>query len=286
MKKPRVPVSQLPYRLGLPAWAFPGWRDRYFRADPSMLASYAEVFNAVEGNTTFYRVPDARSVASWAEAVAGRDFEFSFKLPQTVTHRRVPSSHDLRAFLLAIEPLEDHLGPLLLQLPDSVDAAGLEALAPVFQALPRSWRYVVEVRHPEFFAEPARLEPLLDALNAGRVSMDTSALYGGDPDHPEVRAALHEKPDVPVLEGSYHRMTFARLVLHPDGRNEPQLEAWAERAAAALRADEDVRVMIHCPNNLHCPPFARQFHERLAARLGGDAGALKPWPVPEQGSLL
>jgi uncharacterized protein YecE (DUF72 family) len=251
-----------------------------------MLASYAEVFNAVEGNTSFYRVPDARSVASWREAVAGRDFEFSFKLPQTVTHRRTPAMDELQALLRVLEPLEAHLGPLLLQLPDSVDAQGLSLLAPVFRALPRSWRYVIEVRHPEFFAQPEKLEPLLEELGAGRVSMDTSAIYGGDREHPEVRSALHEKPDVPVLEQDYHRMTFARLVLHPDGNNEAQLGRWARRAAAALAADHDVRVMIHCPNNLHCPVFARQFHRELVTLLGAAAGELAPWPVPEQGSLL
>ncbi len=279
-------MSDLPYRLGLPAWAFPGWQDRYFPAEPSMLASYARVFNAVEGNTTFYRVPDERSVAAWREAVSGRSFEFCFKLPRTVTHRRRPDLDDLKAFLRAVEPLGEHLGPLLLQLPETVDAAALLDLEPVFRALPGGLRKVVEVRHPQFFEAPERLEPLLTELAAGRVVLDTRALYRGDVSHPEVRNAVHEKPDVPVLEKDYHGLSFTRLVLHPNGHNEPYLDEWARRVHARLAEGFAVTMMIHCPNNAHCPAFARQFHERLVSVAGSAAGTLADWPAPWQASLL
>ena len=59
----------LGYYLGLPAWAFPGWAGEYSPVGGSALAHYARVFNTVEGNTTFYRVPDAQSVARWNAAV-------------------------------------------------------------------------------------------------------------------------------------------------------------------------------------------------------------------------
>ena len=57
-------MQQEHYNIGLPAWAFPGWHGRYFNTTPSALASYASVFNTVEGNTTFYHVPDERTVAN------------------------------------------------------------------------------------------------------------------------------------------------------------------------------------------------------------------------------
>ncbi len=275
----------LGYRLGLPAWAFSGWQDTYFPRGQAALASYASVFNAVEGNTTFYRVPTAARVDSWREALAGRDFEICFKLPRTVTHERTPQLDDLRAFLRAVERLETHLGPLLLQFPATVDAAAINAMTALFEALPAGWRYVVEVRHAEFFAAPERLTPLLDRLGAGRVSLDARALYEGNTLHPEVVRALHEKPDVPVLDAVWHGLAFTRLVLHPDGRNEAYLQRWAHRVAAQRQAGIDSYVMIHCPNNQHCPAFARHFHEALAAQYP-DAGTLPGWPVPQQASLL
>ena len=62
MNLPDPPVPELGYYLGLPAWGFPGWTGSYFPepgAGGSTLDHYARVFNTVEGNTSFYRVPDA-----------------------------------------------------------------------------------------------------------------------------------------------------------------------------------------------------------------------------------
>jgi uncharacterized protein YecE (DUF72 family) len=282
------PAGGLPYRLGLPAWAFPGWRDRYFPARPSALAGYARVFNAVEGNTTFYRVPDERTIAAWAEAVADSDFRFSFKLPQTVTHERRPNVADLRQFLRVIEPLGGHLGPLLVQLPAWFGPEQLPTLDALLESLPGDLPRVLEVRHPAFFERPQQLEPLLHQHRCGRVMMDARPIHQGDHSHPEVRDALHEKPDVPVLPTVYSGLAFVRLVLHPGRRdNQRYLDEWAGRLADWLAEGVDAWIMIHCPNNLHCPELAVEFHETLRRRLAGAAPAPLPaWPVPEQGSLI
>ncbi len=278
----------LPYRLGLPAWAFPGWKDRYFPARPSALAGYARVFNAVEGNTTFYRVPDERSIESWAEAVSGRDFKFCFKLPKTVTHERRPNVADLRAFLRAVEPLGDHLGPLLVQFPARTGPEDLATIDALLESLPADLDRVLEVRHPAFFSQPEALEPLLESHGCGRVMMDARPLHRGDHDHPEVQAALHEKPDVPVLPTVYNGLAFVRLVLHPDRLElDRYLAEWARRARDWLARGDRVYIMIHCPNNLHCPELARAFHDGLRKTADHPAlAALPAWPVPEQGRLI
>ncbi len=99
--------------------------------------------------------------------------------------------------------------------------------------------------------------------------------------------ALHEKPDVPVLDDVRNGVTLIRLILHPDlGSNTPYIEQWAKRVAGYLQAGITTYMMIHCPNNLHCPPLARNFHAALGRELTGDQPALPAWPVPEQGSLL
>ena len=274
----------LRYFLGLPAWAFPGWKGRYFVDSPSRLASYGSVFNTVEGNTTFYSTPSMASIDRWLEA-APPGFRFCFKLPRRVTHERRPDYGELGRFLTAIEPLVPVLGPLMIQLPATVDALAIERLEPVFDVVARQHRFVIEVRHLEFFSEPERLEPWLERYDAGRVMLDSRPIYEGNQSHPEVLDALHEKPDVPVLETVYGETPFVRLILHPDiVSNDPYLDAWADRVAAWIRDGLRPFMMIHCPNNLHCPPLALDFHERVARRV--DAGCLPPWPVPEQRSLL
>lgn len=267
-------------RLGLPAWAFPGWRGVYFRRSAAALADYARVFDCVEGNTTFYRVPEARQVEAWREAVAGTDFRFCFKLPRPVTHDRRADFRVLDEFLAAIEPLGDHLGPLLVQFPEWTGPSETERIEAVIRALPGERRHALEVRNEAFFREPEQLEPLLDKYRLGRITLDARALHRGDPDHPEVRAARHEKPDLPVSDRVYNDLRFVRLVLHPgDEDNQRWIEHWADRIAGDLAAGREAYVLIHCPNNLHCPPFARRFHEALARRARTPPAPLPPWPT-------
>ena len=274
------------YNIGLPAWAFPGWNSRYFNNKPSALASYARVFNTVEGNTTFYSIPDKKTVALWLEAVADSNFRFCFKLPKTVTHTLKPNLTDLTQFLDRIEPLADHIGPLLLQFPATTGPANLSTLESIISRLPTQYRYVLEVRHPEFFKQPELLEPLLNKYQLGRVIMDTRAIFRGNKKHPEVLAALHDKPDVPVLGKIYNMLVFVRLMLHPDLiSNDLYIDQWTNRISQALNAGCDCYMMIHCPNNLHCPPMALDFHERLRQK-DQQLSALPAWPVPQQASLL
>lgn len=280
--------AQDTYKIGLPAWAFPGWNNLYFNNKPSALASYASVFNSVEGNTTFYSTPDEKTVLHWCEAVAGTNFQFCFKLPKTVTHNAKPDLGDLSLFLRRIEPLARHIGPLLLQFPATVGPKELPSMETIVSRLPTCYRYVIEVRHRDFFNQPELLEPLLKKYQLGRVMMDTRAIFRGNRKHPEVTAALHDKPDVPVLGKIYNKLVFVRLMLHPDvTSNDLYIEQWTKRINQALNSDCDCYMMIHCPNNLHCPPMALDFHERLRdLSLNNILPALPPWPVPQQTSLL
>lgn len=287
-----IPASA--YRLGLPAWAYPGWRGEYFDGDPSPLASYASVFDAVEGNTTFHAVPDAKTVAGWVAALdtpRGERFRFSFKLPKQVTHAHAPSMETLERFLSVLRPLGDRVGPFLVQFPSRVDAAALTRFEPVFERVAEAGTALVEVRDPALFAHPERLAPILDRHGFSRAMLDSRALYAGDPTHPDVAAALHKKPDLPVLEHDGRALALVRLILHPDpATNSPYLDEWAGRAAALIGAGVDLTMMIHCPENGWCPPFAADFHARLrtACEAAGVAvpPALPSWPVPTQGSLL
>lgn len=275
-----------PCYLGLPAWAFPGWNQRYFTDKPTRLASYARVFNTVEGNTTFYQVPDADTVKRWRDAVDGTDFRFCFKLPREVTHENVPDMRALERFLDVTDELNAVTGPLLLQFPATFGPDRLDAAQTLFQALDDRRRFAIEVRHPAFFDQPDRLEPVLERYGAGRVVLDSRPLYEGDRTHPDVLSALHRKPDVPVDPAVCNGVAFIRLILHPDlESNRRYIDEWAGHTAQYLERGVETFMMIHCPNNLHCPPLAREFHETLRMRLD-DLAPLPAWPIPEQLSLV
>ncbi|TQV74182.1 DUF72 domain-containing protein [Exilibacterium tricleocarpae] len=278
----------LGYRLGLPAWGFSGWKDRFFTAAPSQLASYAQVFNTVEGNTTFYGIPDFSTVERWRRDVAGTDFEFCFKIPRSVTHERNPRWGDLKQFLDAVGRLGEHLGPFLVQFPAHLEPRHLPVIERLFDQLPACFRYVLELRHLGFFARPQLIEPLLEKYNAGLVMFDSRPLYQGDRNHPEVLAGKHQKPDVPVVENVHNRLVFVRLILHPDPQyNAAFVEEWLQRVTGYIGAGHAVYFMVHCPNNLHCPDFAEDFHRRLMGY--SQSLALQPlpaWPIPRQEALF
>ena len=173
------------YHLGLPAWAFAGWNNIYFTSKPSALASYASVFNTVEGNTTFYHIPDEASVDSWYQSVLNTNFRFCFKLPKTITHQNRPNFADLDLFFKRIQPLQNNCGPVLLQFPSTVGPGDLSRIESIVAKIPPDYRIALEVRHEDFFSQPQHLEPLLAQYHLGRVIMDTRPVFEGNRDHPK-----------------------------------------------------------------------------------------------------
>ena len=279
------------YHLGLPAWAFTGWNNVYFTTKPSALASYASVFNTVEGNTTFYHIPDEASVENWYQSVKDTNFRFCFKLPKTITHQNSPNFADLELFFERIQPLHKNCGPILLQFPSTVGPDDLTRIESIVSKIPRDYRIAVEVRDEAFFSKPEHLEPLLAKYQLGRVIMDTRPVFKGNRNHPEVTAALHQKPDLPVPGQVYNGLLLVRLLLHPDiDSNDQYLAQWARRTAQALTSGCECFIMIHCPNNQHCPMFAVNFHQRLMELYNSESDdeltPLAPWPIPQQQNLL
>ncbi|MEM0909600.1 MAG: DUF72 domain-containing protein [Pseudomonadota bacterium] len=275
------------YRLGLPAWAFEGWQNKYFEAKPSRLASYATVFNSVEGNTTFYQIPSEKSVREWSAELMQKDFKICFKLPKEVTHKKTPDWEVLRIFLKRIECLRNNLGPLLLVFPAKVSPAQSAFIDSILSRIPDEFHFVVEVRHLGFFVKNNALSPILDKFRCHRVILDSRPIYFGDQHHPDVVLAKHEKPNVPVATRVFNNLAYIRLIMHPGGQNSEFINQWATLVANYLQNDIETYMSIHCPNKLCCPEYAQQFHSALQKKLGtGKIEDLPTFPVPQQSNLL
>jgi len=108
-------------RIGTSGYNYPEWRGTFYPEKfptGKMLPYYAERFSTVEINYTFYRMPNAKTVAGWvAETQAG--FSFTLKAPQRITHfaRLRDIGDPLRYFLDTAAGLSPKLGPVLFQLP-------------------------------------------------------------------------------------------------------------------------------------------------------------------------
>ncbi|HEY9434142.1 MAG TPA: DUF72 domain-containing protein [Blastocatellia bacterium] len=100
-------------RIGCAGWNLP----KYLR-DPSLsyLERYAQLFNCVEINSSFYRHHQPKTYARWADAVP-EDFRFSVKAPRAITHTSEAVKAAIDRFLNEIRELGEKLGPLLIQFP-------------------------------------------------------------------------------------------------------------------------------------------------------------------------
>jgi uncharacterized protein YecE (DUF72 family) len=119
------------------------------------LQHYARLFDTVEVNNTFYRLPLESSVARWV-AETPANFLFAVKASRYLTHikRLTDLSTGLTRYYERIGPLVDSqkLGPVLWQLPPTFKRDD-DRLAAALEALPRG-RHAFELRHASWFAEP------------------------------------------------------------------------------------------------------------------------------------
>ncbi len=121
-------------------------------AQRSWLPRYAAVFDTVELNATFYRLPSAESVERWRDAVPP-GFVFAVKGSRYLTHlkRLLDADEGLRRFDTPISRLGRKLGPMLWQLPPHMKP-DLERLDAFLERLPRG-RQAVEFRDPAWYVE-------------------------------------------------------------------------------------------------------------------------------------
>ena len=136
-----------------------------------MLAYYVERFTTVEINATFYRMPNAKTVAGWG-AAAPAGFTYVLKAPQQITHfkRLRDVGEPLRYFCDAARVLGDRLGPLLFQLPPNFKKTA-DRLGETLASLPDGFRVAFEFRHESWFDD--EVYALLRARNAALCIADT-----------------------------------------------------------------------------------------------------------------
>ncbi len=273
--------------LGLPFWGFEGWQGGLYTRDSRSadhLRQYVRVFDAVEGNTTFYAEPPATTVEKWRRATP-EGFRFCFKLPRTITHDAMlhDVADDTARFLDRLDPIRDRLGPIMIQLPPNFGARELPRLETFLGGLPRDLRYAVELRDRELAEEgmPAELvDDLLESEDVGRVIMDTRPLRDGPDGHPDIQAARHKKPNLPVREVALSPDPIARIVFHPDPAvNDAWLDRWSRILAHWIKDGLEPTVFVHSPSNLESPEIARDLLSRVDALE--PVGALPAWPGEE-----
>jgi len=201
-----------------------------------MLSFYAKQFSTVEINHSFYRMPTESALQNWAKSVP-EGFRFALKANQQITHiqRLRGCESTLKRFLEVASILndDDHLGPVLVQLPPTFkfDRPLLED----FLALrPPAFAFAFEVRHASWYTEEtyAVLREHKTALCLAETDKQTP---------PEVLTA-----------------DFTYVRLRREDYTPKDLKAWRKRFDAWLDQGVDVYVYAKHEDAGKAPAYARQ----------------------------
>jgi uncharacterized protein YecE (DUF72 family) len=258
--------------IGCPMWGYKEWVGNFFPAHTpasDFLRLYSRRLSAVEGNTTFYALPSAETVARWRMEVP-TTFRLCPKVSRAISHSSALETRkdDTVLFVERMRVLGDRLGPMFLQLPPAFGPNQLNQLQAFLDFWPADLRLAVEVRHPEFYQEPhaTTLNGLLNQCRVARVMMDTRPIRIGSAEETQVLQARERKPDLPLQIAVTTDFVFLRYIGHPRMEvNEPFLDMWAQQLALWIQQGITLYVFCHCPFEVHSPEICAALYQRVSA---------------------
>jgi uncharacterized protein YecE (DUF72 family) len=235
---------------GASGYSYKEWKGTFYpgRIKPeAMLAWYAERLPTVEINNTFYQMPKAAVLESWARSTP-EGFRFAIKAPRRITHLarlKAESAADPLGFLYkTLATLGAKRGPVLFQLPPFMKK-DLARLSEFLRLLPEGHNAAFEFRNESWFADD-----VYDALKAAGAALCLSEREDNAP-----------PPLVETASWGYVRL---RLETYSDD----DLQKWAARLAATTWRETYVYFM-HEPT---APAYAQtlmQFWTSAGKRMSG-----------------
>jgi uncharacterized protein YecE (DUF72 family) len=150
----------LQYHIGCSGWSYSAWLGPFYPSkleNSDWLRYYSQVFDYVEIDSSFYRMPSKFMVKNWDKKTPD-NFRFTAKFPKVITHDKhlVDVNEEVYTYLSNMEPLQEKTIALLIQLPPSMQIMpGLQGLKDLVRILDGRFRYAVEVRHPSWFQDLA-----------------------------------------------------------------------------------------------------------------------------------
>ncbi len=230
------------FKIGCQGWNYADWITKaggesifYPRGTRSggMLEFYAQIFETVEVDSSFYAIPPTAALENWYQKTPV-DFTFSPKLPREITHEKLLHSDSfeiLEEFCERIQILREKLGVVLIQLPPNLETSKTNAqnLRKFLARLPQNIRFAIEFRHRNWLVEWTFQE-----LRKNRVAL---CLVEGEwiP-----RDLMFETIKNPTADFSYTRFMGSRDLEHFDKVVRPQpsnLESWHDELSQLKTAD-------------------------------------------------
>jgi len=248
-------------RIGCSGWQYKHWRGDFYPAElpqSAWLAYYAQRFDTVEINNTFYRLPEAATFASWGRR-APRGFVYAVKASRYLTHMKKLKDPEapVRLFFTRAKRLEHAFGPVLYQLPPRWPV-NVERLATFLKTLPRMRRHTIEFREPSWYRDD--VFALLDRHNVSLCLHDMAGSASGK-----------------LAVGPFVYVRFHGTQKYTGSYDDRTLDEWADWLAARHQEGRPIYAYFNNDTGGHAPRDAVRLRAALAARvsragLAGRAG--------------
>lgn len=257
-------------RLGTQGFSFDDWVGPFYPAGTpkrAYLEAYAEQFDTVEIDATFYGAPRLSTVESWRQRTPP-GFLFSAKFPRLITHDKKLEGAlgDAEYFIHTMQALGEKLGVLTLQFAYDFKPELRPRLEAFLTALPEGVRYAVEVRNRGWLTDD--FGEMLSQHNVALVLQDLHYMPRLDwitADFTVIRW-LGRRADV----SEFDRIQIDRRQL---------LEDWGGRVQGFLESGVDILGYFNNHFAGHSPASVRQFAEII----GLDLGSRPPNTGPQMG---
>jgi uncharacterized protein YecE (DUF72 family) len=142
--------------IGTSGWSYKHWRNTFYPEElkvKDQFSYYLKLFDTVEINNTFYRLPNEETFYKWKENVPD-DFIYVIKANRYITHlKRLRDPADsLARMLQRVSILDEKLGVILFQLPPTLKA-NQEVFEIFLEHLPKTYRYAFEFRNSDWYRD-------------------------------------------------------------------------------------------------------------------------------------
>jgi uncharacterized protein YecE (DUF72 family) len=238
--------------IGTSGWNYAGWKESFYKGVPrkSWLEFYAEHFNALEVDGTFYRLMRPSVFEAWCERTPA-NFRFAIKGHRYVTHvkRLAPSAESIKLQRDNGAPLGEKLVAVLWQLPASLhkDLVKLERFATLLDIWPEV-RHVIEFRDKSWFDDE-----VADLMARERLAVCQS-----------------DAATWPMWDAVTTDLVFVRLHGHTttyaSNYDTHSLKKWAQHAREWLDQGRDVHVYFDNDASGHAPLNALTLAEMLSVK--------------------
>jgi len=164
--------------IGTAGWEYKDWNGTFypkFLERENHLKLYAEIFEIVEVNSTFYRLPNIETVKNWNEKVP-ENFRFIIKMWQEITHNITEEGLDnkISTFFSRMEPLSEKIYGYLIQFPPwfKYSNNNIDILNELIRIMPRKNIYFFEFRDNSWFKKKI----IDEIINRENISLVTTYL--------------------------------------------------------------------------------------------------------------